>query len=77
MEAGAVRLMRPSRRLQHFTRDGWLFERITGSGHLRMVHPAIPGQCMIIAATPGDRRSERNELARARRMLRQAEGVGR
>ena len=60
--------------LQTLRREGWELVGRSGSGHLLLAHPAVKQQ-LSIAATPGRHKATRvHELARARRMVRQATG---
>lgn len=55
--------------LREAARHGWLVERITGSGHIRLRHER--GAVATVASTPGGSRSEQNELALLKRLARQ------
>lgn len=59
--------------MQTLRREGWALVGRTRSGHLQFTHPAV-GIKLTVAATPSDYRTRRHELARARRMVRQATG---
>jgi hypothetical protein len=52
-------LLRLARRL------GWRLDGLTGGGHVRLTKPGRP--FVIVAATPSDRRWQRNALAQLRR----------
>jgi hypothetical protein len=48
--------------------DGWRLERVTGSGHYLLTHPEASAP-LVMAATPGGGRADRNTRAMARRLL--------
>lgn len=45
---------------------GWSLERITGNGHLKLVHSS--GESIIVARTTGDHRSWRNLQSEVKRI---------